>query len=293
MIGNQAPAVAPASVRPLSPAEFLHFQRLICDASGIFLPESKLALLSARVGRRVRELGFRDFPGYRRHVIERGEEEMAQLLDCVCTNETHFFREPKQFEFLEQRVFPARMEAAREGRGPKRIRVWSAGCATGEEAYSIAMTMAASLPPDWERTILATDLSTRALAVARQAEWRIEKASEIPRQYRERFMLRGVRRAEGRMRARDEIRSMIELARVNLSRDERLFGGPFDLIFCRNVLIYFSREARAAAIDRLLRHLAPGGLLFLGHAESLAAGAHAVRAVGPTAYMRAGEAELA
>jgi chemotaxis protein methyltransferase CheR len=279
----------PQPLRPLSEGEFARFQSLIARESGIHLTSMKMALLSARLSRRIRELGLRDFKSYHRYVTERGEEEIMQMLDCVCTNETRFFREPKQFEFLEKRYFPRRLQLCRDGRAPNKLRIWSAACSTGEEPYSIAMSVAATLP-GWHVQIIASDLSRRALGVAARAVWPVTKSEEIPEHYLKSFMLRGVGPEEGKMRAGEEIRSMIEFRRINLSADAYPLEAHFDLIFCRNALIYFDRSGRDATIRRLLRLLSPGGLLLLGHSESLAGGAFDVRAIAPTVYMRAEDA---
>jgi chemotaxis protein methyltransferase CheR len=134
--------------------------------------------------------------------------------------------------------------------------------------------------------ILASDISTKVLAAAREAVWPIERADDIPPDYRRAYMLRGIRSEERKMRAQPNVRSLVEFRRINLNDDRYMVDGPFDLIFCRNVLIYFNRDTKAAVIDRLARHLSPAGLLFLGHSETLHSAAHALRHVGPTAYAR-------
>jgi chemotaxis protein methyltransferase CheR len=166
------------AIRPITNQEFALFQALIHREAGICLSPAKKTLLVGRLTRRLRDMGLNSFEAYYRRVVERGEEELARLLDCICTNETHFFREPPQFEFLELRGFPEWAARAASGLRARRIRVWSAGCSTGEEPYSVAMTLWEHFPPadGWEIEILATDLSTRALEQARAAVWPIEKA---------------------------------------------------------------------------------------------------------------------
>jgi chemotaxis protein methyltransferase CheR len=151
------------------------------------------------------------------------------------------------------------------------------------------MQLLSECPPEhgWRIDIVATDLSTRALAVAREGEWPIDRASQIPEAYRQAFMLRGMGDRVGRMRATRELRDSVQFARLNLNDETYPISGPFDLIFCRNVLIYFSPEGRARVVDRLTQYLAPGGLLFVGHAESLHAHRGNLRAVSPTVYERA------
>jgi chemotaxis methyl-accepting protein methylase len=193
------------------------------------------------------------------------------MLDCICTNETHFFREPRQFEFLESVVFPEWRERAESGRMSRRVRVWSAGCSTGEEPYSVAMAFLAAFPPGsgWEIDIVATDLSTRVLERAQAAVWPIDKAKEIPGAYLKAFMLRGTGPEDGRMKAGSILRSRVRFLRVNLNAEPFTFAGRFDLVLCRNVLIYFDAPSKARVLSRLLERLDPHGYLFLGHAETV------------------------
>jgi chemotaxis protein methyltransferase CheR len=164
--------------------------------------------------------------------------------------------------------------------------VWSAGCSTGQEPYSLAMTLRHHLPAaaGWEIEIVATDLSIRALAIARGATWEFAACSEIPKNYLKAFMLRGCRGQEGKIKAGAEIRAVVNFAQVNLNDAVYAVNGPFDLIFCRNVLIYFDREDRERIVRRLLSYLSPSGYLFVGHAESLHTMHDAVRSVMATVY---------
>ncbi len=292
---NIDPSATTAEVRPLNEDEFRLFQRLIHQEAGIFLGPSKKELLVARLRRRLRARGVRSFLAYHR-LVKHDSAERVKMLDCISTNETHFFREPRQFEFLEQHVFPAaRAAASRPPLGlPARrrpgLRVWSAGCSSGEEPYSLAMTLLDNFA-NWPIEILATDLSTQILAKAQAAVWPIERATEIPTAYRKRFMLRGTRRQAGKMKAGPEIRSVVRFERLNLNNDTYPSLGLFDLIFCRNVLIYFNAESREQVIRRLLNHLGPDGILFLGHAESLSGLTTLVRSVGPNTYTHAANLE--
>jgi chemotaxis protein methyltransferase CheR len=284
---------APPPAFPLpriSAKEFALFRDLIHRESGIYLSEAKKALVVGRLGRRLRELGLGSLEAYYRLLAEGDEEERARMLDCICTNETHFFREPRQFEFLVEQVFPE-WEARAAAGMPRRIRAWSAACSTGEEPYSLAMTLLAHFPPSsgWTLEILASDLSNRALDQARAGLWSVDKAREIPERYLKAFMLRGRGSQEGVMKAGLEIRSLVRFQRVNLNLDRYPVSGPFDLVFCRNVLIYFDVASKARVVDRLLDQLAPGGYLFLGHAESLTGLSERGRSVGPTVYVPAGE----
>ncbi|HSN69045.1 MAG TPA: protein-glutamate O-methyltransferase CheR, partial [Thermoanaerobaculia bacterium] len=187
----------------VSDREFDLFRSLIYDVAGIHLNESKRALLGARLARRLRQLGLATLSAYYDHLEKEGEAELTHLLDAITTNETHFFREPRQFETIERSVIPAWLE---EGNRAHLVRVWSAGCSTGEEPYSIAMLLHERLVTrGWRVEILATDLSTRVLDQAREGEWSIERAVEIPEPYLRRYMLRGTGSKTGLMAAGDEI----------------------------------------------------------------------------------------
>ena len=279
------------AIRPLSDREFRMLQQLIYLEAGIHLSDAKKALVSGRLTRRVRALGCRDFTAYYQHV-EANHDERTSMLDCISTNETRFFREPKQFEFLEEIALPQWRALGDSGRIPKRIRAWSAACSTGEEPYTLAMVLAVHFPAaeGWSVEILASDLSTRVLAAARDGVWPVERSNDIPGRLRKTYMLRGIRSEEGRMRAHPSLKSMIDFRRINLNHDfdRRDNGtlGMFDLIFCRNVLIYFNRDSKEGVIQRLLRHLSPSGLFFLGHSESLTASSYGMEHAGPTVYRR-------
>jgi chemotaxis protein methyltransferase CheR len=270
---------------PLSEREFSGYQRLVYREAGIWLSPAKKALLVGRLSRRLRELGGLSFGAYLSRVGE-DEAERVRMLDALCTHETHFFREPRHFELLEQEVLPRWRARGDTGGGEgRRVRVWSAGCSTGEEPFSLAMVLRHHLPADegWEIDITATDLSTRILERARQAIWPLDKAGEIPKNYLRAYMLKGTGSQEGRMKAGPELRALVRFQRANLNEGHGLVG-RFDLIFCRNVLIYFDAASKARAVERLLGHLSPHGLLFLGHSESLTGLGWRVRTVMPTVY---------
>jgi len=267
----------------VSDRDFLRFQALIHREAGIWLAPVKKALLVGRLARRLRELGLVSYGDYFERVVE-DEAEKIRMLDAICTNETHFFREPRHFDFLAERIFPAWRAEADAGRRPRRIRVWSAACSTGEEPYTIAMMLLSAFPAGWELEVLASDLSTKVLDRAAAGVWPLEKSKEIPEEHLKAFMLRGYGAQEGLMKAGPEIRGIVRFARVNLVGDDWPAGPPFDLVFCRNVLIYFERQAKITVVERLVDRLAPQGYLFLGHAESLGGFTTKARPVLPTVY---------
>jgi chemotaxis protein methyltransferase CheR len=271
----------PFAMNTITTKEFRLFQALVHREAGISLSDQKRALLVGRVGPRLRALSLSSFGAYYDRV-STDHDELVRMLDSICTNETHFFREPKQFAYLENDVIPEWRTAADAGRRRREVRIWSAGCSTGEEPYSIAMSLRSNIP-DWKTEIVATDLSTKVLARATAGIWPIERVVDVPVHYRKAFLLRGSGSQEGNIAARDEIRSLIHFGRVNLHHDSYPVSGRFDAIFCRNVLIYFDAETKRRIIHRLLDRLEPHGLLFLGHSESLNT-FERVRAVGPTVY---------
>ena len=267
---------------------FAKYRELIYREAGIALTESKKSLLISRVAGRLRELGLASFAEYYRLVEDRAAaEERGRLLDRICTNETHFFRDPRQFLFLNDEIFP-RLEAEAARGGRKRVRAWSAACSTGEEPYSLAMALLQRFPHSsgWQIEVVATDLSNKVLAAAREALWPIDKAGDIPLHYRKQFMLRGTGGQTGKMKVGPEAREVVSFSRMNLNDPVYSVSGVFDFIFCRNVLIYFDKESKAKVVDRLLTHLAPDGCLFLGYAETTTTITDRLVSVGPNVYAR-------
>jgi chemotaxis protein methyltransferase CheR len=274
------------AIRSITDAEFALFQRLIRRETGISLSQAKKGLLTSRLVRRLKERGFTSFRQYYNHILAGDETEHLRFIDAICTNETRFFREPQQFTFLEQQLFPIWKARASAGTMPRRVRVWSAACSTGEEPYSIAMLLGDHFPLHcrWEAIVLASDISTRALERAQQGMWPLEKAKDIPLRHLKAWMLKGTRTQAGWMKAGSEIRSLVRFERINLVDPSYGDVGQFEAIFCRNVLIYFDTPTRNRVVRQLAEHLTPGGHLFVGHAESLAGVSERLRCVMPTVY---------
>ncbi len=277
--------------------EFQRFQTLIERETGIHLPNGKKDLLVARLARRLRALGLDSYSRYWEHVAGgQNQAERQQMVDLVCTNETRFFREPKHFEFLEQVALPELSRRASQGRRQKSVRIWSAGCSTGEEPYSLAMTLMRRFPPGsgWQLSVVASDLSTRALEAAQRACYTAERASEIPAEFARMFVISSPDAGDGCTRTVvPAVRQLVGFSRANLTQDESAIPGLFDLVFCRNVLIYFQPETRRRVVARLLAKLQPEGYLVLGHAESLLGVIDGIRMVGPTIYSRTAGGRLA
>jgi chemotaxis protein methyltransferase CheR len=274
---------------------FAKYRELIHREAGIALTDSKKSLLISRVAGRLRELGLASFAEYYRVVEDpAAADERGRLLDRICTNETQFFRDPRQFLYLSDEVCP-RLEAAAARDGKKRVRAWSAACSTGEEPYSLAMALLHRFPRSsgWQIEVVATDLSNKVLGAARQALWPIDKAGDIPLHYRKAFMLRGTGSQTGKMKVGPEIREIVSFSRMNLNDPLYSVSGTFDVIFCRNVLIYFDNESKSKVVDRLLTHLAPDGCLFLGYAETTTTITDQLVTVGPNVYARVPEGNSA
>jgi len=257
---------------------------MIYRESGIWLSEAKTALLTGRLSKRLRALGLRNFTKYYR-LVDTDEEERRTMLDAITTNETHFFREPGHFDFLSQNVFPRWHQEADAGKRPTQIRIWSAGCSSGEEPYSLAMLLLKHFPVErWHLEVLATDISARVLEKAREAIYPIEKMKHIPQEYLRAYMLKGRGDNKGVMKASPELLRVVRFARVNLHADSYPIQGFFDLILCRNVLIYFDQKSKEKVISGIVRHLSPSGLLFVGHSENLGGISPNLRTVAPTVY---------
>jgi len=271
----------------LAPALFAKFQELIYKEAGIWLAPHKHALLTGRLARRLRFLGLSSMQEYYQLVTQPDQlHERAVMIDCITTNETHFFREVRHFDFLSEHVFPTWHQKAAAGERATHIRVWSAGCSSGEEPYSLAMLLLKHFPIEkgWNLEVLATDISTRVLEKAREAVYPIEKMKDIPEEYLRAYMLKGRGEHKGVMKASPELHRVVRFARVNLHADFYPLQGFFDLVFCRNVLIYFDQKSKEKVINGILRHLSPSGLLFVGHSEHLAGISPSLKTVAPTVH---------
>jgi len=267
-------------LRPLTRAEFEQIRRLAYERFGLDLREGKQQLVSARLGKKLRESPFRTFREYCEHVAgDCSGEALAEMIDALTTNYTSFLREKAHFDFLRAQA------AELAGRG--RIAIWSAACATGEEPYSIAISLLEEL--GWEARsrirILATDISNRALETARCGAYPAERFEDFPAALLPRYFLRGEGQWEGWRRVKREIREMVEFGRLNLIEP---FGRAekFAVIFCRNVMIYFDKPTQEDLVERLADCLEPGGYLLTGHAESLLGGRHSLEYVCPAVYRK-------
>ncbi|MFB4204959.1 Chemotaxis protein methyltransferase [wastewater metagenome] len=260
---------------PITDRDFSRIQAFAQRAAGINLPDAKRMMVCSRLGRRLRELGLSDYRSYVPLLDDPAGEEARIAIDLLTTNETYFFREPRHFEFLSRIA-----EGATRG-----LRIWSAACSTGEEVYSIAMLLDdRARARDW--SVLGTDISRPVIERAGAARYPVARLDAMPPSYLKRYCLKGTGERAGEMLIARELRERVSFRHANLNEPLPQTLGSFDVIFLRNVLIYFDQDTRRGVIDRLTGHLAPGGYLLIGHSESLN-GIHAgLTPVQPSIYRK-------
>ena len=264
----------------LGDAEFAALAELLRRETGIALGPNKRTLVEARLQRRLRELGLSDYTAYLARLREDAEGcELVALIDLISTNVTAFFREAEHFRILER----AATEWLAQGR--TRLRFWSAACSSGEEPYSLAMTLADHAARS-DLRILATDISTRMLRAAVQGNYGEEAVRNVPEALRRRWLREGDMGGERLYRVADDLKRMILFRRLNLSRFPLPVRGSFDAVLCRNVMIYFTAEVRRNLVAELHRLLRPGGYLLIGHAETLLGMEEGFTYVAPSVYRR-------
>lgn len=270
-------------------SEFRAASDFIYERFGIKLTDQKKVLLAGRLSKRLRVLGISTLSAYL-DLVNRDSSgaELTEFLNLITTNHSYFFRENDHFQFLARTVLP---EIAQEARVDfsRTVRVWSAGCATGEEPYSIAMTVADVLNEDLGRVdvgILATDISLAALSTAQEAVYPESKLRDMPRSYLQRFFIPD---GSGTWSVGPEIRKLVLFKKLNLMTERFPFKSSFDVIFCRNVMIYFDNDSRERLVRSLYSSTKPGGYLFIGHSESLRRETCPYEYVSPATYRKGGK----
>jgi len=287
-----ASSVSPADAAHYGPqlgdAEFDFIRHVVGENAGIVLGPNKRQLVQGRLARRLRELALPSYEAYCEYLRDAGPEELVGLINAITTNVTSFFRENHHFEALGSYMLP---EAMKRNGASRRLRVWSAGCSTGEEPYCIAMAAAGVLPssPRYDFKILATDIDSNVVAAATAGIYPLDRMSSVSQERLKRFFQKGSGANEGCAVARQDIKSMITFRTLNLLQSWPM-KGPFDVIFCRNVMIYFDQPTREKLVNRFSEMLAPGGYLCIGHSESIHAGSAPFKLVGKTIYRRNGGA---
>jgi chemotaxis protein methyltransferase CheR len=263
--------------------DFAALRTLVKDLTGINLTDAKRELVYGRLSRRLRALGLLSFRAYRDLLESEDGKELAELCNAITTNLTSFFREAHHFDLLSRHLATWAAQTART----QRMRIWSAGCSTGEEAYSIAMAIAEAVS-DWRQRdirILATDIDSAVLAQGRRGVYAADRLAAMPAARRDRFFQRCTEGAAPAWRVREDLASMITFKQLNLMRALPM-RGPLDAIFCRNVIIYFDKDTQRDLFARIAPLQAPGALLFLGHSESLFKVSDDYRLRGKTVYER-------
>lgn len=269
----------------LSQAGFARFARYITGELGIKMPESKLTMVQSRLLRRVRELRLASVDQYAEHFFASSSgEEREYFINAITTNKTDFFREPGHFAWLAGTVLPAWTPQT----GQARFKVWSAGCSSGEEVYTIAMVLAeyASRQQGFDFAILGTDVSTRMLERARTAIYEETRILPVPPELRRKYLARGRFGSAPAARVVPALRQKVSIHQLNFMDEEYHIRDTFDAVFFRNVMIYFDKNTQEAVINRICRNLAPGGYLFAGHSESLAGLDIPLRPVKPSIYRK-------
>ena len=283
--------VLPVSSSPavLTDADFKRLSSFIESELGIRMPATKRVMLESRLQKRLRKFGFDSYKAYVDFVFSAAgrDSELINMIDAVTTNKTDFFREAEHFDYLVGKILPA--AEALDGAGIRRpFNLWSAGCSTGEEPYTIAMVLEErrALDPRFSYRIFASDLSTQVLDKAREAVYEASKVEVVPMSFKKKYMLRSKIQERSLVRMKSEIRSRVSFARINFMDDSYPVNETFDVVFCRNVIIYFERAIQEAILKKLCDHIRPSGWLILGHSETLTGMDMPLRGVAPTVYQR-------
>jgi chemotaxis protein methyltransferase CheR len=253
----------------MSSREFASLSRFIYEQCGIRMPEAKKTMLEGRLQKRLRILGLRSFADYIDYLFDPAEhsQELVQMIDLVTTNKTDFFREPDHFDYLREKLLPPWWEKY----GTRRLMVWSAGCSTGQEPYTLAMVLNefAASRPGFDFQILATDISTRVLEQARKAVYQEDLLEPVPSVLKTKYLLRSKDRQSGLVRIVPQLRGKVRFRRLNFLDEDFGLREPLDIIFCRNVIIYFDRPTQVRLLQRFYGHMRPGAHIFMGHSETL------------------------
>ncbi|NLN40017.1 MAG: protein-glutamate O-methyltransferase CheR [Smithella sp.] len=268
----------------LKNSDFEKISRLVYEQCGIYLHEGKKELVKARLSKRLRAGGYKSFTEYYNHVTtQEGTDELISMIDSISTNLTFFFREEAHFARLTHIIHTV---LEKLGRGGGSFRIWSAGCSTGEEPYSLAMTFLEAVRNHPLRVeILATDISTKVLNTAQAGIYPDEKTKGVPPPVLRKYFQKGTGKSAGLVRVKNELKQTVTFRRFNLM-DQFRFHNEFDIIFCRNVMIYFDKKTQGALVNKFYDSLKSGGYFFVGHSESLTGLKHQFGYVEPSVYVK-------
>lgn len=286
MTPSTSSTLAPASSARefhLGDRDFQRIQKLLKERSGIEIGDGKRMLAYGRLARRMRALNLSNFGDYLLLIEDPESEESSKFLNALTTNVTELFREEHHFELLSNRIVPEVLNAR-----ASKLRIWSAACSAGDEPYSVALTLSRSTAlSELDVRILATDIDTEILEQARRGVYALERVEKLRPEYRSCFQ-RGIGANAGNARVIPALRNLVTFKQLNLL-DSWPMTGPFDVIFCRNVFIYFDAQTRQRLVERFAALLRPGGYLFLGHSESpSASGTPSLKSCGRTAFIKQG-----
>lgn len=265
--------------------DFNRIRQLVSQHTGISLSEAKRDMVYSRLSRRLREVDLQDFGSYCTLIDSpEGESELLNFTNAITTNLTSFFREPHHFEYLQNTLLP---ELMRKNAQSKRLRIWSAGCSTGEEPYSLAIAIREVIPEgsDWDIKILATDLDSNVLNKGQSGIYDAERIAGLSKQRARNWFLRGKGDKSNMVRVHPSLQEMITFKRLNLM-NEWPIKGPFDFMFCRNVVIYFNKSTQSVLFDRYANLLVDDARLFLGHSETMFKVCDRFKLIGNTIYQK-------
>lgn len=262
--------------------DFKRVKSMVYDFAGIDLNESKKNLVYNRLSKRIRFLSLSSFTQYLDYVEQQGEAEFVHLINAITTNLTFFFRENHHFEYLTNTIIPMLMK---ENASTKKIRIWSAGCSTGEEPYSLAITLKEAVPAGWDARVLATDLDTNVVETGRKGVYKIDRLKGVSEERKKRWFLRGKGNNDGFVKVKPELQQIIDFGQINLMNDWPI-KEQIDVIFCRNVVIYFDKETQSRLFNRYADLLPGHGHLFVGHSESLYKVCDRFELLGQTIYQK-------
>lgn len=270
-MGSEISYHPPVHPRPMSVRTFSRFSHFIRSELGINITEAKKTMLQARLQKRLRLLGMSSFDDYYDFVFSPdGMAERLQMIDVITTNKTDFFREPRHFEYLTQTALPTLIQGKGAGIN-RRVLIWSAGCSTGEEPYTLAMVLSefAAGHPGFDFSIIGTDISTQVLQKAALGIYAHEKVAPVPMPLRKKYLLRSKDSGANQVRIVPALRKKVAFRRLNFMDPDFGLREPADIVFCRNVIIYFDRPTQEMVLNRICRHLRSDGYLFMGHSETL------------------------
>ena len=272
----------------LSQEQFEKIAEFIQTNVGIKMPAQKKLMVQSRLQSRLKALSLKNFDDYVDLVFaggEKSEEEIALMINVITTNLTNFFREKQHFDFMTEKALPSLVNE-----GHKNIEIWSAGCSTGEEPYTLSIVMSEFMRKNPGKiadfSVLATDISSRVLEKAQNAVYPLESVSELPYELKKRYFLKSRNPDNPAVRLKPEIRQKVSFKRLNFMDSSYPVSGEKQIIFCRNVLIYFEKQTQEDVIRKLIRHLVPGGYLFLGHSETVCGMELPLKTVAPTTFQK-------